>query len=37
MKTISDAGKGGKQSVPGELNSNLKNLAEISKNQLEGL
>ena len=40
MKTLSDANKPGNPSVPnniGEMNSNLKHLAEISKNQLEGL
>lgn len=42
-KAINESSKGGKQvSFEGtqniaEMNSNLKNLAEVSKNQLEGL
>ena len=39
IKTISDSGKGHMQppSVPGDINNNLKNIAEISKVNLEGL
>lgn len=38
LKTMSEGGRGNSQpSVPADLNSNLKHISEISKNQLEGL